>query len=176
MKDVIVIGGGASGLVAAIYAAKSGNKVTILEKNKILGKKILITGSGKCNYWNTDQSLEHYHSTTPRLLERIIIEKNPKEILNFFNKIGIIPKIKEGYYYPHSNQATSIQTALIKEAEIQDVELITETEVISIQKDNDIFKINTNNGLFNSKKIILATGSKACPKTGSDGIGYKIEL
>ena len=56
MKDIIVIGGGASGLVSAIYAAKSGRKVTVLEKNKVCGKKILITGNGKCNYWNSNQS------------------------------------------------------------------------------------------------------------------------
>ena len=62
MQDIIIIGGGASGLVAAIYAAKSGKKVTIIEKNKTCGKKILITGNGKCNYWNENQSLIHYHS------------------------------------------------------------------------------------------------------------------
>ena len=60
--DVVVIGGGASGLVAAIYAARKGKKVTILEKNKSCGKKILITGNGKCNYWNSNQSLDNYHT------------------------------------------------------------------------------------------------------------------
>ena len=77
MKDVIVIGGGASGLIAAIYAAKYGSKVTILEKNKTLGKKILITGNGKCNYWNSDQSLIHYHTNHKSIVEKIITIKTP---------------------------------------------------------------------------------------------------
>ena len=172
MKEVIVIGGGASGLVAAIYASKAGAKVTILEKNKVLGKKILITGNGKCNYWNDNQEIKNYHSKNKEILERIITKSNQQEILNLFDSLGIIPKIKDGYYYPYSNQSTSIQTALIKEAELQGVEIITETEVTSIQKDNNIFDIKTNNGIYKCNKIILATGSKACPKTGSDGIGY----
>lgn len=174
MKDVMIIGGGASGLVSAIYAAKSGSKVTILEKNKTLGKKILITGNGKCNYWNEDQSITHYHSNNIEIFRSILTEQNQQEILNFFERVGIVPKIRDGYYYPYSNQATSIQTALIKEAELQGVEIIPETEVLTIEKENNIFQINTNNGTFTSKKIILATGSKASPKTGSDGLGYKI--
>lgn len=174
MKDIIVIGGGASGLFASIYAAKSGRAVTLIEKNTNLGKKILITGNGKCNYWNTDQSLTHYHTTSPNILETIITQKNQEEILSFFNKLGIIPKIKDGYYYPYSSQATSIQTSLIKEAELQGVEIIKETEVLNIEKKNNNFQITTNKGVLIGKKVILSTGSKACPKTGSDGIGYKI--
>ena len=118
MSKIIVIGGGASGLLAAIYAAKAGNKVTLIEKNKTLGKKILITGNGKCNYWNSDQSLNHYHTNNKEILKQILTKDNQNEVLNFFSNIGIIPKIKDGYYYPYSNQATSIHTALIKEAEL----------------------------------------------------------
>lgn len=174
MKDIIIIGGGASGLVAAIYAAKSGKKVTLLEKNKTCGKKILITGNGKCNYYNDDQSLIHYHSNNRELLESILTKENQQEILKLFDYLGIIPRIKDGYYYPYSNQATSIQTALIKECELNNVEIITETEVLNITKENNIYNINTNNGLYKGNKVILATGSFACPKTGSDGLGYKI--
>ena len=174
MKDVIVIGGGASGLVSAIYASKSGKKVTILEKNKSCGKKILITGNGKCNYWNSNQDLIHYHSNNKELLDKIFTKSNQEEILNFFDSIGIVPKIKDGYYYPYSSQATSIQTALIKEAEHQNVEIITGTEVLDIKKENNVFNVTTNNGIYKCNKVILSTGSKACPKTGSDGIGYKL--
>lgn len=174
MKDVIVIGGGASGLVSAIYAAKAGAKVCLLEKNNTCGKKILITGNGRCNYWNSDQSITHYHTRNKEVLEKILQKDYSKEVLSFFNSIGIIPRIKDGYFYPISNQAVSIQTALIKEAQINHVEILTNTEVISIKKENHIFKINTNNGIFTSKKIILATGSKAAPKTGSTGSGYDI--
>lgn len=174
MRDIIIIGGGASGLVAAIYAAKSGRKVTIVEKNKVLGKKILITGNGKCNYWNEDQSLIHYHSNNTEILKDILTGNNNQEILNLFNSLGIIPRIRDGYYYPYSNQATSIQTTLIKECELSNVEIITETEVLSITKENNIYKISTNNGKYTCNKVIISTGSCACPKTGSDGLGYKL--
>lgn len=174
MKEIIIIGGGASGLIAAIYAAKSGSKVTILEKNKTLGKKILITGNGKCNYWNDDQSLVHYHSNNREILKSILTDNNKQEILNLFNSLGVIPRIRDGYYYPYSNQATSIQTALVKECELNNIEIITETEVLNIKKENNVFKLNTTNGIYTSKKIILSTGSFACPKTGSDGLGYKL--
>lgn len=174
MRDIIIIGGGASGLVAAIYASKSGRKVTILEKNKTCGKKILITGNGKCNYWNDDQSLVHYHSNNIEIFKSILTKENQQKILQLFNSLGIIPRIKDGYYYPYSNQATSIQTALIKECELNKVEIIYETEVLSITKENNSYKINTSNGTYKGNKVILSTGSFACPKTGSDGLGYKI--
>ena len=174
MRDIIIIGGGASGLLAAIFAAKSGKKVTILEKNKTCGKKILITGNGKCNYWNEAQSLNHYHTNNIEILKNILTESNKQEILNFFDSIGIIPRVKDGYYYPFSNQATSIQTALLTEAKIQGVEIITETEVLSINKDNNNYQIITNNGKYLCNKVIISTGSYACPKTGSDGLGYKL--
>ncbi|MCI9110583.1 MAG: FAD-dependent oxidoreductase, partial [Bacilli bacterium] len=105
MKKVVIIGGGASGLVAAIYAAKENNEVTILERNNTVGKKILITGNGRCNYFNEYQNLNYYHSSEKHLLGKIITPHNLSEVLGFFDEIGIVPKIKNGYYYPNSNQA-----------------------------------------------------------------------
>ena len=124
MSKIIVIGGGASGLLAAIYAAKAGNKVTLIEKNKTLGKKILITGNGKCNYWNSDQSLNHYHTNNKEKLKQILTKDNQNEVLNFFSSIGIIPKIKDGYYYPYSNLSNSIKEALLKEAILNKVKIL----------------------------------------------------
>ena len=174
MRDIIIIGGGASGLVAAIYASKSGSKVTILEKNKACGKKILITGNGKCNYYNEDQSLSHYYSNNREILGSILTKENLEEVKQLFYSLGIIPRIKDGYYYPYSNQATSIQTALIKECELNNVEILTETEVFNLTKENNTYKIETNKGIYKSNKVILSSGSCACPKTGSDGLGYKL--
>lgn len=174
MKEIIVIGGGASGLVAAITAAKSNNKVTIIEKNTNCGKKILMTGNGKCNYWNEDISINHYYSSNKEILTNILTNENKKSVMDFFESIGIIPKIKDGYYYPASNQATSIQTALILEAKLSEVNMINNEEVLSIKKQGKKFIINTTIKEWTCDKVILATGSKAIPKTGSDGLGYKI--
>ena len=175
MKNVIVIGAGASGLIAAIYAKSKGNNVILLEKNEICGKKILATGNGRCNFWNEDQRLEHYRSSNFEKIEKIINNKNREEILNFFVKIGIESKIKNGYYYPNSNQAISIKKALELEAKKQNVIIKTDSEVVDLKKEKDDFKVILKNGQeIISNSVILATGSKAAPKTGSDGIGYQI--
>ena len=171
--DIVIIGGGASGLVAAITASKNkNNKVTLIEKNQTLGKKILATGNGKCNYYNSDQNLSHYNSTNTNLIKEIITKENTKEIEEFFSKLGIIPKIKNGYYYPFSNQATTIKNALVREVE-KNTKVLLETTVEKIDKAKNKFIIKTNNGVIECDKVIIATGSKASPKTGSTGEGYK---
>jgi len=174
MQEIVIIGGGASGLVAAITAARKGKKVAILEKNNIMGKKILVTGNGRCNYFNQDQNIKHYRSQNPELLEKIITQSNLEKVLQFFEEIGIEPKIKNGYYYPFSNQAVSIQNALITEINNLKIEIKDEIEVKEIKKANDKFLITTNIQDIIADKVIIATGSKSAPKTGSDGMGYEI--
>lgn len=174
MQNIVIIGGGASGLVAAIAAAKKGKKVLLLEKNNICGKKILVTGNGRCNYFNEEQDIIHYRSKNKEKLEKVITKSNTDKVLNFFTKLGIEPKIKNGYYYPFSNQATSIQNALISELKNLKVEVKNNIDVQKIIKEDNYFKIITDKETFLAEKIILATGSKASSKTGSDGIGYKI--
>ena len=174
MKTITVIGGGASGLVAAIYAKTSATQVILLERNSDCGKKILATGNGRCNYWNSDQDLKHYNSSNKSFLENIITDENKEEIMIFFNRIGIIPKIKNGYYYPYSNQAVSIKNALITEARRLGVQIYNDTYIDCIRKENNKFIINYNKKSIISDSVIVATGSKAAPKTGSDGNGYDL--
>lgn len=167
---VIVIGGGASGLVAAIHAAMN-NEVILLEKNKICGKKLSITGNGKCNFFNEDFSLKHFNSSDLKLIPSF--ENAKEKILTLMKQIGVEYYEKNGYYYPLSNQATTVQNALIKEALVRKVTIVQDVEVTKIKKLNQ-FEIETNQGNFKADKVILATGSKAYPKTGSDGFGYEI--
>ena len=175
MKKIAVIGAGASGLVAAIFAARQGNDVILLEKNNICGKKLLATGNGRCNFWNEDQSLVHYRSSNFDKIKNILNDTNREKILEFFKSIGIEAKIKNGYYYPFSNQASSMQKALILEAEKEKIQINTNQEVTDIKKINDKFEIYCKDrDKIISDRVILATGSKASPKTGSTGFGYEI--
>ena len=168
MKKVIIIGGGASGLTAAIKASKNYD-VTIIEKNNKLGKKILITGNGKCNYWNENQDVNNmYHSSGD--YKKIINQLNLTKAHAFLDSIGIIPFIKNGYYYPNSNQAISVVNALVDEVINNNVKVINE-EVIKVEKKDNKFIINNK---YESDYLIVATGGKAAPKTGSDGFGYEI--
>ncbi len=169
--DIIIVGGGASGLVAAIKAKNENNNVLILEKNKTCGKKILITGAGKCNYFNDEFTINHYRSSNLEILNNYINEENKRKVLDFFDSIGIEPIIKNGYYYPKSQVAVSIQNALLKEANLKGVKIESEVEVKKIIKENNKFIINDK---YKADKVIIATGSKACPKTGSDGIGIEL--
>lgn len=172
MKDIVIIGGGASGLICAITSARRGKKVTIIEKNDKCGKKLLITGNGRCNYYNDDQDITHYHSSSSDL-HYIINHKNEKKILDFFDSLGIIPKIKNGYYYPFTNMAITIWKALTDELKRLNIEVIYNCEVLNIYKKN-YFTIETNKKIINCKKIVLSCGSKAASKTGSNGSGYII--
>ena len=174
MKRILVIGGGAAGMVSAIYSSRNGNEVILVDKNNNLGKKILLTGNGKCNYWNKDISLKHYNSSNLEILDKIITEENKLEIENFFDRLGIVSKVRDNYCYPVSNQATSIQTALILECELRGVKILNNEEVLSVLKINNVFEVVTSNRKFIVDIVVLATGSSACPKTGSDGFGYKI--
>ena len=169
MKKVFIIGGGASGLTAAIKASKNGFDVTIFEKNNKLGKKILITGNGKCNYWNENQDINNYHSSSD-LYKNIVNQMNLVKAHAFLDSIGIVPFIKNGYYYPNSNQAISVVNALVDEAINNGVKVINE-EITSVLKEDDKFILNNK---YESDYLIIATGGKAAPKTGSDGFGFEV--
>ena len=170
MKRVVVIGAGASGLIASIFASYN-NEVIILERNSSPLKKLLLTGNGKCNYFNENQDITNYNSNNIDLVKEILVENNINSVLQFFDNIGIIPKVKNGYYYPYSNLSNSIKEALLKEANLNNVKIKTDYLVKYIVKKDNKFIINNE---IECDYVILSTGSKACPKTGSDGIGYEL--
>lgn len=174
MKTIVIVGAGASGLVASIYAKSENTRVILLERNLICGKKILVTGNGRCNYWNIDQDLRHYNSDNRELLSEIITTKNKNEVMQLFASIGISPRIKNNYCYPMSNQATSIKDALVVEAKRRGVEIEVNTLVENVKYVNGKYKIFTSNGNFVADSLIISAGSMAYPKTGSDGSGYAL--
>lgn len=171
MQKIIIVGGGIAGITAAINAKNEKNEVIVLEKNKLCLKKALITGNGHCNYFNDNFNYDNYYSKDNNLVPHIINEQSKKILINFYNKIGLVPKIKHGYYYPHSNQAFSFFNALMKEARIKKIKIVNEIEVKNIILEEK-FIVETNKEKYMADKLIIATGSYAYPKTGSTGDGY----
>lgn len=174
MANILVIGGGPAGLSSAIFASSKKNKVTLIERNSSCGKKLLLTGNGKCNYWNEEQSLSHFHSDDASILEQIITPANLEETWEFLKRIGIIPYIKNGYYYPFSNQAFTMKEALLIECKKRNVTIIENEKVEKIEKKETKFVVQTTSTTYIFDKVVLASGSKAMPKTGSDGEGYTL--
>ena len=173
-KNICVIGGGAAGMMAAIIATRQGKKVRIIEHKEKAGKKILATGNGKCNFTNMLVDNSSFRGENIDYIMDIYNQFNNEKAIEFFKELGIYPKVKNGYVYPNSGQASSILEVLITELDYLGVKIEYETNVTKIEKNNDQFCIYTNKGNFKSNSIILATGSMASPKTGSDGSGYKL--
>ena len=168
--NVVVIGAGASGIIASLRLSEKAH-VTLLEKNDKSCKKILITGNGKCNYWNSNINLDKYNTDSKENLEKILLRKD--ETFKFLSNLGIYPTIKDGYYYPHSLSSFSIKEIFDRALE-KKVDIKYNTEVLDVIKENNKFRVITNNGEYKCDKLILAMGSKASPKTGSDGRIYEI--
>ncbi len=174
--EIAVIGGGASGIVGAIFAARNGANVTIYERCDRIGRKILATGNGRCNYTNVYASLENYHGKNPEFINNTINKFWVGETNSFFAELGMLTKVEEnGKAYPYSLQASAVLDVLRYELERLKVNIITEFEVKKITKTNNAFKIKSYNGnIAYADKVILSTGGKASPALGSNGSGYAI--
>ena len=171
-SDIIVIGGGASGMAAAICASRQGASVLILERMPKVGKKLLATGNGKCNFTNRYMNVKCYHSRQPERVEAVLNAFGQKAAERFFAELGILPKEKEGYVYPNSMQAASILDALRFELERLQVAVRTDVEVRGVRAKGKGFQIDTEKEVFHCRRLILACGGKASQKLGSDGSGY----
>lgn len=168
---IIIIGSGASGLAAGISLLRCGYDVTILERNNISGKKLLLTGAGRCNFFNSDQNIVHYHSNDKDILAKIITSDNIHLVEDFITSLGIVPKVKDGYYYPFANQAYNMKELLERTYLDLGGKIKYNYLVEKIEKKSSLFLINDT---ISCDKLILATGSKAYKMTGSDGIGYQL--
>lgn len=174
MRHVAVIGGGAAGMMAAITSAREGARVTILEHKERIGKKILSTGNGRCNFTNTYQTPACYRSDNRDFAWNIIQKFNVEKTISFFKELGIYPKDRNGYLYPYSDQAAAILEVLQIEVAKLDICVMTEINVLDIQPVKRGIRITTDKKTITADSVILACGSKAAPVTGSDGSGYQL--
>ena len=156
-----IIGGGASGMMSAILLNRNGIDVTIIEKNSTLGKKILMTGNGRCNYFNDEINIDKYYTTDYEFLKKVINEENIIKAKDFLTSIGLVPRIKNGYYYPMSNTATSVLNAFLTEINNRKIKVMLDSEVNSIKKLDNKYQVIVNDKKMIFDKIIIAIGSKA---------------
>lgn len=170
--DVVIVGAGASGLIAAITAARQGSSVLVIEQKDKAGKKILATGNGKCNFTNLVQSQECYRSDDSAFAMKVLSCFDVQDTIRFFEKLGIYTKEKNGYLYPNSEQSASVVQVLLMECKRRKVSFVYHTSVTMIRKPN--YTIITTGATYYGKRLILATGGCASPKLGSDGSGYTI--
>lgn len=170
----IVIGGGASGLMAAIAAAENGAEVTILEHMPRVGKKILSTGNGKCNLTNLALTPSCYRCGEPDFPMRVIEAFPVSETLQFFRRLGVVTTDRNGYVYPASGQAQTVLDALREKTESLKIRTVLECEPETIVRKKKEFEIKTGQGTFYGDFVVLAAGSMAAPATGSDGSGYEL--
>lgn len=179
---VIVTGGGASGIMAAITAAQNGHSVTILEHSDRIGKKLLVTGNGRCNLSNDELSAGgegRYHSLEPEELDKkikfIFNKFGYNETIAFFEKSGLYLKKRGSLVYPYSDSAAAVLDVLRFRLRDLKVSVLTECSITDIKKnDGDCFEVNTDKGIYKSDRLILSCGGKSYPKTGSDGSGYEL--
>lgn len=171
---VVIIGGGASGLMAAITAARCGARATIVEHMDRVGKKILSTGNGRCNLTNLHMGPECYRSGDAGFPMKVIDGFTVKDTLAFFKSLGIEPKDRNGYIYPNSDQASAVLDVLRLEADHLGVRVLVSCQVAKIDAMRDTYRIHTSQGTLEADSLVLAAGSKAAPATGSDGSGYEL--
>lgn len=177
--DCLIIGGGAAGLMASITAADYGKSVLILERNDRLGKKLLITGKGRCNVTNNcdiDRFMANI-PTNPRFLYSAYSNFNSQDCINFFENLGVKLKTERGNrVFPVSDKALEIVSALedaVKERNIT-VKNVRATGLII--EDSAVKGVTCKEGSFYADSVLIATGGKSYPKTGSDGDGYKFAM
>ena len=177
--DVIVIGAGASGLIAAGIAAQQGKSVLLIEKKSRPAIKLSITGKGRCNVTNSadiHEFIEKFGNNGKFLYSSFSNFFNA-DTINFFEELGVSCKLERGgRYFPESNDAHDIVNALIKFAKNNNVKIITNSEVVNFVCENKKIKsiVLKNGNTYSAEKFILATGGKSYPLTGSTGDGYKL--
>lgn len=178
--DIIIVGAGAAGLCAA-YVASCANinlRIAVLERQSVCGRKLSASGNGKGNLTNADFQSECYHSFEQKDIEQWVLQHSHKEIVSFFDQIGIPLYEKNGYYYPISNQAKQVTGLLVDKCRKNGVSFIMNTEVTDVgrkrNRDNCYVITDAEGNTYEGSSLILSTGGAAAPKLGGSQSGYQL--
>jgi predicted Rossmann fold flavoprotein len=181
--DIAVIGGGASGMASAIYArkyladaAKEPRSISLFERNARLGKKLLMTGNGRCNLANLDEGLARFHGGDVGFAEYALSLHPPEKVITFFKQIGVLCTVEEDQkIYPASLHASSVLDALRLALDENKISLYRQTMIKGLSKAGNRFILHSSDGKSHTaSSVIIATGGMCAPATGSDGNGYKL--
>ncbi|MCR5416560.1 MAG: aminoacetone oxidase family FAD-binding enzyme [Pseudobutyrivibrio sp.] len=168
--DLCIVGAGFSGLVLAAYAARAGLLVCLIDLNRLVGRRILSTGNGRCNFTNKNMGKEYYYSNH----NLDFISDDHEELVSFLKELGVIEKDLDGYYYPITNQAKTVRDALENEINRLNISVFLDNRVTDITKEDDLFTVVTNRNVFSAKSVCVASGGLAAATLGSSKIGYKM--
>ena len=187
MSNICVIGGGPAGAMAAYAAASCGNKVTLIERNEEPLKKLLLTGSGKCNYSNSDLKSDSYNFGQNHPFWKVLGELDSDWLEEFFKEKGMLTLKKDSLKYPRSERSDTVKKLLYSMLLDEKVEIVTGKKAVSVKKMSEgesngeynkeagAFAVSLENGgTERFDKLIIATGGKAYPSLGSDGAGYRL--
>lgn len=175
MAKIIIVGAGVSGMMAAIAAAEQGASVTILEQMEKPGKKLLVTGNGRCNLTNINMPDENaYRGAKADFVNSILGQFTVVNTLAFFHGLGLLTRERNGYVYPYTDQAGTVLEILLQEIRRLKIKMKYQEKVTGIRKTGEGFQVQTATWSYLCDKVILCTGGKAAPQTGSDGSGYEL--
>lgn len=175
--DVIIIGGGAAGAMAGVHSARFGNRIIIFEPNGKIGKKLFITGKGRCNVTNncSNDELIRNIPRNPRFLYSAFSQYSTEDVMNFFEWAGVPLKTERGNrVFPVSDKSADIIAALERELKAADVKIIPERVKSLIIENGVCCGVRTESGEYRSRSVLIATGGKSYPQTGSTGDGYTL--
>ncbi len=176
-EDIAIIGGGAAGLATAIFARRlnPNRSVVVLDGAKKLGAKILVSGGGRCNVTNAVVTEHDFWGGRSTIVRGVLRALTVADTVRFFEEIGVaLHEEHDGKLFPNSNKAREVLDALVREAERVGVSILADHRVEGVLLENGGFTLVTTRGSFAANQLVLATGGRSLPKSGSDGTGYDI--
>lgn len=174
LSDVIVIGAGAAGMMAAIAAGQRGRRVTVLDHARTPGEKIRISGGGRCNFTNLGAGPKNYYSANPHFCKSALARYTPQDFLKLVEAHGIAWHEKTLGQLFCDGSAREIVAMLLAEMAAAGVVLKTGVEIVDVERVGDRYRVSTSDGALEASSLVIATGGKSIPKMGATGFAYKI--